>query len=546
MRAVIYARYSSNLQSEASVEDQAEVCRRYISRQGWTEGKVYSDRAASGGSAFRAGYQQLLADVETGQFDVVVCEALDRLGRKLADVASLYDQMQFRSIALHTVNLGPITTMHIGMLGTMAQLYLSDLKEKTKRGQLGRALEGRFPGGQAYGYALVNGETGKRSILEDQAAVVCRIFSDYASGLSPQAIAKNLNAENVFGPRGREWRDTTIRGQVDRGTGILNNAAYAGRLEWNRCSYIKDPSTGRRVARPNPREQWEIVEVPTLKIIDDDLWQKVKARQQQLSYDVKRSEPDQPLNRTHRRKFLLSGLLKCGECGGGYTIVAKDRYGCASRRSKGTCLNSTTITRQQIEARVLSGLKDQLLAPDLLNIFISEFHAEINRLQANQQRDLGARRGRLDAVGRKIAGIVSAIEAGNYNRSLTDRLSALEEEQKQLEEEIGHSPSNHTIRMHPGLASIYSDKVAKLETSLNDSEIRTEAVEILRSLIDRVELHPRQKAKGLDAHLHGDLAQILNFCENETTKKRLPSSKEQGSLLSVVAGVGFEPTTFRL
>ena len=85
--------------------------------------------------------------------------------------------------------------------------------------------------------------------------MVRRIFELFAAGVSPREIAKRLNAEHVPGPGGRPWGDTTIRGQADRGTGILNNALYAGRLEWNRCSYVKDPRTGKKVPRPHPREQ---------------------------------------------------------------------------------------------------------------------------------------------------------------------------------------------------------------------------------------------------------------------------------------------------
>ena len=143
MRCAIYARYSSDNQREASIEDQLEVCRRYVAGQGWTEESVYEDRAQSGASRFRVGYQRLLADAQAGTFDLVVCEALDRLGRKLADVADLFDRLSFLGIELHTVSTGRITPMHVGMLGTMAQMYLADLREKTWRGQLGRALKGR-------------------------------------------------------------------------------------------------------------------------------------------------------------------------------------------------------------------------------------------------------------------------------------------------------------------------------------------------------------------------------------------------------------------
>ena len=98
-----------------------------------------------------------------------------------------------------------------------------------------------------------------------------RSFKDYAAGVSPRVIAHTLNKENVPGPGGRKWGDTTIRGQAGRGTGLLNNTVYDGVLSWNRCSYVKDPSTGKRVARVNPVEQWEIVDVPELRIVHPEL-----------------------------------------------------------------------------------------------------------------------------------------------------------------------------------------------------------------------------------------------------------------------------------
>jgi Recombinase len=100
------------------------------------------------------------------------------------------------------------------------------------------------PGGKASG-------AGDRRINEAEAAIVRRIFCEFADGRSPRAIAKSLNAAGIPGPGSRPWGDTTIRGQADRGTGVLNNSVYAARLEWNRCAYTKDPRTGKRVARPN-------------------------------------------------------------------------------------------------------------------------------------------------------------------------------------------------------------------------------------------------------------------------------------------------------
>jgi site-specific DNA recombinase len=198
----------------------------------------------------------------------------------------------------------------------------------------------------------------------DRASAV-PLFREFAEGCSPRAIAKRLNFEGIPGPEGRPWGDTTIRGQTDRGTGILNNALYAGRLEWNRCSYIKDPRTGKRIARPNPRSKWEIVEIPDLRIVDDGLWARVKARQQETRFEIGCDEQGNALNRAHRRRYLLSGLIVCGCCGGAYTIVGPDRYGCATRRSKGTCSNTLRIGRNEIEARVLEALRERMMGLSL-------------------------------------------------------------------------------------------------------------------------------------------------------------------------------------
>jgi site-specific DNA recombinase len=107
--------------------------------------------------------------------------------------------------------------MHIGILGTMAQVFISDLREKTWRGQLGRALQGKIPGGKAYGYDVVGTGQGERAINEPEAVVVRRIFECFARGDSPRAIAKQLNKERVPGPGGRPWGDTTFTEQLSSG-----------------------------------------------------------------------------------------------------------------------------------------------------------------------------------------------------------------------------------------------------------------------------------------------------------------------------------------
>src|SRR5919199_1939912 len=285
MRTVIYARYSSELQRDASIEDQIRLCRARIAREsGWTYLTAYTDHAISGSVRLRPGYQKLLEDARAGAFDVVIAEALDRLSRDQEDVAALYKQLSFAGVKLVTLAEGEIGELHVGLKGTMNALFLKDLAQKVRRGLEGRVRQGRSGGGLCYGYDVAreydsHGEPvhGGRTVNAAQAAIVRRIFTEYAAGRSPRAIAKALNAEGILGPSGKPWGASTIHGNWRRGTGILNNELYLGRLVWNKLRYVKDPRTGKRVSRPNPPEQWVVQDVPQLRIIDDALWAAVKA-----------------------------------------------------------------------------------------------------------------------------------------------------------------------------------------------------------------------------------------------------------------------------
>ena len=312
---------------------------------------------------------------------------------------------------------------------------------------------------------------------------------------------------------------------------------YRGVLVWNRCSYVKDPHRGKKVARPNPPERYEITDVPHLRIVDDASWIRVKARQEQVRRAIASAAQVPSANNlqaAHRPRFLLSGRLECGSCGGGYTVVARDRYGCATRRQKGLCQNSRTIARQEIEARVLSGLKERLLAPELTKEFVRGFKAELERQRAatrDQSAVLGRKAAELD---RKIGAILKAIEDGMYHPGLKDRMSQLEAERATLMAERTANPiADVALLVHPCVPDLYRHKVAELEQLLESGEERDEARELIRSMIDCVVLVPRASG-GLAATLYGEPAAILAVCAAPDGKPLI--APETASQLSVVAG----------
>src|SRR6476469_1589642 len=209
MRAVIYARYSSTMQRDASIEDQVRACRAWIEREGATLTATYTDHAVSGQIRMRPGYQKLLEDARAGAFDVVVAEALDRLSRDQEEVAGLFKHLHYAGAKLVTLAEGEISELNVGLKGTMNALFLKDLAAKAHRGLHGRVEQGRSAGGISYSYTIrreheARGETihGGREIDEAEAAVVQRIFAAFANGRSPRDIAVELNREGIPGPQG--------------------------------------------------------------------------------------------------------------------------------------------------------------------------------------------------------------------------------------------------------------------------------------------------------------------------------------------------------
>ena len=175
-------------------------------------------------------------------------------------------------------------------------------------------------------------------------------LSRLCSRTKPSCYRPEAEQERHPGPFGPPWRDTAIRGHFTRGTGILNNELYVGRLVWNRLTYLKDPASGRRRSRLNSPDQWTIQEVPGLRIVDDTLWEAVKTRQGAIR------DSDRVANARAKRfwegrrsRYLLSGLVYCQECGSRYASIGRDYLACSAARSSGTCSNRQSIRRAALE-----------------------------------------------------------------------------------------------------------------------------------------------------------------------------------------------------
>jgi site-specific DNA recombinase len=532
-RVALYARYSSDNQSESSIEDQFRLCREHAARERWKVADTYHDAAISGASMIlRPGVQSLLQDAQRGLFDVVLAEALDRISRDQADVATLFKHLRFAGVSIVTLAEGEISELHVGLKGTMNALFLKDLALKTHRGLRGRVEKGKAGGGLCYGYRVVKkldagGEPirGDREIVAKEAEIVRRIFRAFAAGKSPKAIAVELNREGIPGPLGRAWGDTSIRGHVSRGTGILNNELYAGVLVWNRQRYVKDPATGRRVSRPNPTSQWIRTEVPHLQIVDDALWQAARHRQQDIARLFEaattlgaRAARAKRLHAARRPVSLLSGLLTCGCCGGRYGLILRERFGCLNHHRRGTCANNRTIRRERIEQRVLSGLADRLVSAESVAAAMRAYVQETNRLNRERRVQSEADRRELDKIDRAVAGILAAIEDGMYQPVMKARMEELERRKADIAGRMAQAPAD-LPDVHPNVANIYRAKVATFTEVLDDPDGGATAAEAIRSLIGDVVLRPGPKRGQVEAELRGELMGILDFAESSQDQR---------------------------
>jgi DNA invertase Pin-like site-specific DNA recombinase len=542
-RAVIYARYSSDNQRDASIDDQVRQCRARIEQEGWQVAEIYSDHAISGATTLRPGYQRMLEDARAARFDVLVAEALDRLSRDQENIAGLFKQLSFAGVKLVTLSEGEIGELHVGLKGTMNALFLKDLAHKTRRGLEGRVRQGKSGGGLCFGYDVMRkldaaGEAlcGERRINVGEAAIVRRIFEEFANGRSPRAIGQSLNKEGIAGPAGRSRGPSTIYGNWRRGTGVLNNELYIGRLVWNRQQFVKDPNTGKRQARLNSETNWVIEDVPHLRIIDDQLWNRVKERQQQSRSRIMTENKGIRSERARRPNYLLSGLLKCGTCGGGFSKISQSHYGCSTARNKGTCDNLLAVRRDHLEATVLDGLKHQLMHPELVTAFIDEFRREINRQRTEQDSTRERTKRDLERTEREIRRVIEAIKAGVPGAAVKDEMAVLEARRVELYTQLEAAPPSMP-RLHPNLAELYRSKVTNLAEALNDERTRLEAAECIRELIEEIRLVPENGK--LRVELYGELAALINLANEH------PRSKETGVQITLVAGVGFETTTLR-
>ncbi|MGO7157141.1 recombinase family protein [Rhizobium leguminosarum] len=528
-RAVIYARYSTDLQNDKSVEDQFSLCRDFAARLGADVVKQFSDRAKSGASMFgRPGLADMMTGAERGDFEILITESTDRVSRDIADLAHVHKVLKFRNIEMQCVNGGLMDTVQIGMYGIVGQMQREEGARKVKRGMTGVVRSGRNAGGKAYGYQPVTGRKGELEIVEHEATIVRRVFDMYVAGVAPRSIAAALNAEAVPAPRGKQWNASTINGNDQRGNGILRNPLYVGKIVWNRVQMVKDPSTGKRVSRINDDDKVESMDAPHLRIVDEELFQAAKERQAARGGAHARHTP--------KNKRLLSGLLKCAACGGGMSILGADRSGprviCSTHKESGSCANNARYYIEKIERDVIDRLREMFADTSIIDAYVEEYKAESKRIAAERRNSRGERERALADVQGRIARLIDQVSRGTIDEDdVAMMLPTLKAERERLKSNLasGEALSN-VIELKPKAVLKFREDVESLAEILKDraAEPSAEMARAFREVVSSVIVYPRAAGEAYRYEIKGWLSSIAG---------------PELSAVLMVAEEGFEPPT---
>lgn len=401
--AVIYARYSSNNQTEQSIEGQVHVCEDFAKRNNIVIVDMYVDRAISGTTDERDSFQKMLKDSNNKKWNYVLVYKLDRFARNKYEAAIHRKHLKDNGIkllsAMENIPETPEGVLLESLLEGMNQYFSEELAQKVNRGLHESRMKGHCIGCEPYGYVK---KDKMLYINKSEADIVKRIFNDYVKGKSALQIAQDLQDENITN-KGKKFIAQTVRD-------ILQRSVYTGILKKHGKVYDK--------IYP--------------QIVSVELFDKAKARMDKNRYGCRKKDHE---------NFMLRNKIYCGVCGKKmYPVSAVSsngnslRYYICANTKQNSCDNKR-IYKDFVEGCVDKLLKQQFCSPKILDKLVEDIYASYkNSLGDNKM--LIRLKNELQRVNKTIANIMLAIEQGVVTKTTKARLEELETQQISLHEKI--------------------------------------------------------------------------------------------------------------
>jgi site-specific DNA recombinase len=546
-RAAISARFSDNRQNPLGADDQIKVLREDCERLGWQVVGVYKDEGKSGRSIKkRTGYLDMMASAAAGEIDVICVYHLDRLGRDARELHDARNRLDDCNVVIFTHDRGVMSRFEFAMYAEIAQMESEKIGQRSTRGRLAAAQRGRVMGDIPYGYHLVdkldqNGEPvlNSRGVPVREVAIdpvtskhVLRANLDFYGGLSPHQIAVALTKEGVPTPQGGPiWHPNTIVGTSRSMCGLLRNPIIVGQTIHGKFKMERDPRTGEMKKRKADSADMIVHERPDLRIVPQEVWDH---NQERLAL-----RPASKLRDRRRPSYPLSGLVKCGVCGGSYVQVSTT-MGCSAHRLK-ACTNSRRVARHDLEQAVFDGLTQRLRAPEIIAWFIPEYIAERGPAitESSERRALAVQK--LAVINDEINSIREQLRlqpGPNARKMFNDELEVLVGDQQRFRREVARPPVVTATELNTDfIIQRLNALLLDLGGALNgDERDAARAKEIVRSLITKVTIAPYdgrdgrpdgKGSKGVRVDIEGEVSRLV---DRATLERKIMQGRGAGDI----------------
>ena len=404
--AVIYARYSSDNQRDASIDQQVKACRKYAEEKGLTVIKIYDDRALTGKTDRRPSFLQMIKDSAKRRFQFVIVYSLDRFSRNKYDSAIHKHTLKENGVkvlsAMEHITDDPTGGLMETILEGFAQYYSDELSQKINRGLTDNAEKGIVNGSVPLGFR--RGKDGHAEIVEDEAEIVREIFRRVNEDEPFVRIIEDLNRRGIRTKHGSEWNRSSFNK-------LLGNDRYIGVYRYKGIVH----------------------EHGFPEIINPDLFYAVQKRM---------GEKPNARGNTMRRKsefgtYLLTGKLICGKCGALMTGISGvgrhgDRcfyYACVRKKNERAC-DKKNVRRDPVELAVTTYLQQMLMDDELIDWMAEQ--AVAYQHMGRDDDEYAAVEQQLKDVSRKKDNIIEAIADGLRTSGMKEKLEDLESQESDL------------------------------------------------------------------------------------------------------------------
>jgi site-specific DNA recombinase len=424
-RAVVYARVSTEDQARYgySLQSQVEEGRKYAQENGWTVVNTVMDDGVSGAKIERPGLNRIFDMAENGEFDVLVVYEIDRLARKMVYQQLIELNLEESGVKIDYVR-GDFDDSNEGqlyknLLGAIAEFERTQIAARNRRGKLMKARDGKVVGAGrcTYGYDYHDDQY---LINETQARVVRMIYDWYLEGESIRGIVRKLDDQGVLTQQGNDhWAKSSV-------SKILDNETYAGTFYYNRREVQPDGSREFR-----DESEWIEISVPV--IIERDKWEAVQ---------TKRERNKKRLRRRPKRKYLLSGFIRCEVC----DLAYSGNYSKGHRYYRDGGRNHRSLRAEVAEAAVWNAICHILTDQDSLTEGWKERQAlsqqERERVEKRIEEYIGLRKralAKLDRLTDTYIDVDIHMTRDEYIRrreQIQDEVNSLNEQLAELEEKL--------------------------------------------------------------------------------------------------------------